>query len=89
MYNPVAYMFNADIYCIDCIREMFFDPKVMGEYDDVETVLDKAARTRGIADRYDETAYDSSVFPKSCPHNDSDVRQASCGRCLQRIESTI
>lgn len=89
MYGPIAYAYQADNYCLDCTREMFFDASTMEATDDVETVLDKAAKARGIADRYDERSYDSADFPKHCAYNDDDTRQSSCGRCFQRIEDTL
>lgn len=74
-YSPVGYIYDADQYCLDCI------PRVIApNYETVyiqddgcnccECVLDRIADDRGI-NRYDESSYDSSVFPKSIPyHND-------------------
>ncbi len=80
----VAYAFNADIYCPDCIIGAF-----NGNSDDYdsETILGILASGLGI-ERYDEASFDSSEFPKvvfAHQVDDSDT----CGSCSEAFLWTI
>lgn len=76
-YSPVGYSFNAADYCLDCIAEMFKYTFPRGLHDCAECVLDFAAKVASIADRHDESSFDSGDFPKAIPyHNDI---HAECG----------
>jgi hypothetical protein len=59
-YDIVAYTFNADIYCPNCIVGAY-----NGNSDDydAETMLSLLASGLGI-ERNDEESFDSSEFPK-------------------------
>lgn len=58
----VAYTYDADVYCPDCIRAMFVEERdpTCG----VEDILTIRARERGI-DYLDETSYDSGTSRRS------------------------
>lgn len=58
-YDIVAYTYQADVHCPECIAQMFGGSIL----DSAETMLDRAAESAGI-DRYDESSYDSDDFPK-------------------------
>lgn len=57
-----GYHYLADSYCPNCVLD------AMGiateDHRDTELTLDRYAPTVGIADRYDESTFDSDVFPK-------------------------
>lgn len=89
----VAYTFNADTYCPDCIigrvtvnpgDTHHSDPR---KRDNVEALLDSLARIQGI-DRTDERTYDSGDFPKvvfadQVWGNEEDEYCGSCGEIIE------
>lgn len=70
MFKPIAYIFQAAIYCPDCICNEVLS---VAEYDgwqlakgivmDTESNLNEIAAAFGI-NRMDETTFDSGTFPK-------------------------
>lgn len=62
-YDIVGYTYNADIYCPDCIAEMFSPPGGYRRLCSYETILDRAAAAMGV-NREDERSFDSDHFPK-------------------------
>lgn len=83
--DVVGYMFQADIYCPDCIGGVLTSTP---EYENfalaggvvmtAEEDLDEVALAFGI-DRHDESSYDSDVFPKVLLADPSVNRY--CGAC--------
>lgn len=75
-YSPVGYAYNADNYCLGCIPTVLFERYGSDGYginrcNCTEHRLDSIAVTAGIADRMDESSFDSGDFPKSISyHND-------------------
>jgi len=75
-YSPVGYIYNADVYCLDCIPTVLFkrygsDGYGINRCNCCECRLDSIAVTARIAARNDESSFDSGDFPKSIPyHND-------------------
>lgn len=69
-YSPVGYIYQADMYCLDCIPEMFSQGLVKDECNCADCVLDRVASQEDI-NRQDESSFDSGYFPKHIPyHND-------------------
>lgn len=60
MSDVVGYMYQADLYCPDCIRNMF-GRNVLDV--SAESLLDREAKTRGV-NRSVEGSFDSGYFPK-------------------------
>jgi len=85
-YYPIAYAYQADIICPDCIVGLLetrygITTHYLG---DVELQLAHIASDLGI-DVDDETTYDSYDFPKvifDYDFNDAEI----CGNCFQPIE---
>lgn len=83
----VAYTFQADTYCPDCIGELVYHPNgdAAAAYPDggAEAQLDWVADALGI-DRGDEHTFDSGDFPKvvfSCQIEETE----HCGQCGTEI----
>ena len=60
-YDIVAYTFNADIYCPNCVVPVLSGMDV--QVGSIESALDVLASDLGI-NRNDEFSFDSSEFPK-------------------------
>jgi hypothetical protein len=80
---PQGYVFNTEIYCPGCIREMFEsnlhnDP---GESYGPEETLELVAEMRGI-DYSDEYSYDSDEFPKIIQDSEGE----HCASCMLPLE---
>lgn len=77
----VGYIFNADIFCPDCIF-----PQLTGSIPmyPVETELDDYAKLRQI-NRQDERTFDSSDFPKVIFSTQLEHREF-CGSCEKGIK---
>jgi hypothetical protein len=89
----VAYTFNADTYCPDCIvkvlpygeGEAFDGWKLSDGWEHLMTTeenLDEIAAAFGI-DRQDERSFDSGDFPKVVFYDDGEPEY--CGRCHEPI----
>jgi len=85
LWDIVGYVYNADIYCEDCIAAMFEreDEDAPSIFDGAETILDDEARRRGI-DRDDESSYDSNDFPKAILASEVEGDEY-CGKCLEKL----
>ena len=79
----VAYMYNADLYCGECIVKL-----VSGDPDyfhlDTEEALNQFAQVEGI-DREDEATFDSGDFPKVVLRDQLDGDE-HCGHCHTPLE---
>ncbi len=82
----VAYSFNADIYCRECIADMFLlqTTGIPADAADAEDVLDQCAANRGI-NRADESTFDSGDFPKIISR--SQVADEVCPRCHHPVDA--
>jgi hypothetical protein len=59
----VACVYDADLYCPDCIVQQLGQPPIADVAGAVEEALDDIAGALGF-DRDDETGFDSGTFPK-------------------------
>lgn len=81
-FRIVGYVYEADTYCPTCLIETLI---ARGEASPAardmaaEDVLDQVAGANGIADRFDETTFDSSEHPKVIFASESGG--CSCARC--------
>lgn len=60
MTDPIAYMYQGNLYCPDCV---IYEIGLMSEKDPTETVLNRLALFMKI-DRKHEHTFDSNLFPK-------------------------
>ena len=85
-FDVVGYTYRADIYCPDHIAGRYrSDVLARGDWTytqgdaSAEAWLDVQAKAHGI-DRYDETTYDSDIFPKVI-FSDQAAEDDCCGEC--------
>lgn len=80
MSGIVGYTYAADTYCTgECVTNALGVVEAPGESETTESLLDRAAESRGI-NRMDEYSFDSSVFPKVVFGTSVDEPE-QCGGC--------
>jgi hypothetical protein len=77
----VAYTYRADLLCPSCALWAVQPGCVAIK---VELTLDDIARRKGI-DRYDESSFDSSVFPKVVFRDQLDAEHRHCDDCGEEL----